>query len=1218
MRKNKLVIFGSIFLLFLLFFAFKNILAQANNGSDAIAVRIVPNPNHYSIYRWYDSQGFKGSPQALVVDGYEAVRDGRTVYVNAANIKDKNIYTNIYLISYNQDPSPKTVDILGQIVKNWKFNSDLVEKINPAPSCAISSSPCSSDADCAKDQFCATSTVAANSCQLKVAKNCLTDDDCPQNFFCNSIKAKVIRDLKRVGKIEELKEALYNYKTVNGSYPRLAAGSYLSGHTISVWPSWSESFLSNLVLTQSFIDPINRLGACPNYDIKTCWNKNTNRFVYDSQPNFLMLPAGSYGFVYKTDANGSNYNLCAVMETREATADLNFQFSPNNPANSNCVTATGIISGGEGGNTAPQITDVYLTGEAGQEFNGAIKALDYQNNPLTWQLNTSGESWTNWSAAPVLKNTNNINQKKIYALKAGDPKVYQAQLTVSDGAGGVISTSTSITIVNSKPFIEAEDGEYFLNPTQAFTYSFYFSDSNLADSRTAYSVKKISGPANFNLLNFTPKIEAAGTNRYKVSYEGEISTSNQFSADTNYFYQVSVKDKYGASTTKDFKITIKIEVPSLLFNCLSSQRLSKAYSCFLGYTKQGNHQITYTNIGVLPRNLRVNIASSSAFLSGTAEEIFNNKISIRANDEYGVYSVKSFVLKINSYCGDGEKQAPNTEGRGGMYNDGYEDCDGYAGLSLNTQNQPVVSTSSTKQYGCATFNSDTPYPILSNSYCVFKSPIDGGGYCGDGYCQLKIKVNGVDVSVENSVNCSADCNPNCVSDCSGKSCGANGCGGSCGSCGVGQRCNANGTCVTNCGDGSCNYGETCETCSSDCVCASFCGDGNCNYEDGENFLNCSGDCKIECNIDVNGNYCEGGINCRLCAEPLKCDNGRCVPPSNSCGNNICNGQENCLTCPSDCACSDPMYPMCFNGTCVCAPQCEGKNCGPNGCGGYCGYCSSDSVGTPQTCSAAGICENAPCVPNCVGKNCGPDGCGGSCYVGPVANQPMGYYSEWVGNLYDQYPSQCGYYNGCIGGVCKLLCNDSKCIWDGGSENCGTCPGDCPCPRGMGCVNEKCKSICGDGLCVKAISGILATDETCDSCAEDCGSCDAGTCGDGDCGSGEYALNCPQDCTICGDAYCTGAETCDSCAGDCGPCVDYFCGDGLCNNNEMLYSCPQDCNPPSCIFDDNCGPGYWCEGAELICVTTSPQVDCVYDAGGLCGPGECLSSAKEGNCELRPQ
>ena len=44
----------------------------------------------------------------------------------------------------------------------------------------------------------------------------------------------------------------------------------------------------------------------------------------------------------------------------------------------------------------------------------------------------------------------------------------------------------------------------------------------------------------------------------------------------------------------------------------------------------------------------------------------------------------------------------------------------------------------------------------------------------------------------------------------------------------------------------------------------------------------------------------------------------------------------------------------------CLPECDNVECGePDGCGGFC-------------------CETNTCVPDCTGKFCGPDGCGGAC------------------------------------------------------------------------------------------------------------------------------------------------------------------------------------------------------------------------------------------------
>lgn len=69
---------------------------------------------------------------------------------------------------------------------------------------------------------------------------------------------------------------------------------------------------------------------------------------------------------------------------------------------------------------------------------------------------------------------------------------------------------------------------------------------------------------------------------------------------------------------------------------------------------------------------------------------------------------------------------------------------------------------------------------------------------------------------------------------------------------------------------------------------------------------------------------------------------------------------------------------CKSGTCQCAPQCSGKNCGSDGCGGTCGSCS----GANATCNN-GVCQCTP-TPGCtgggnVGNVCAADdGCGGPC------------------------------------------------------------------------------------------------------------------------------------------------------------------------------------------------------------------------------------------------
>ena len=732
--------------------------AGTNNVADAIAVRIIPNPEHYSIERWYANQGFSGSPQTLVVDGYDAIRDGRTVYVNAANIDidDKVVYTNIYLISYSQDPVPNTVDILGQIISHWKFNSNLVDEVSAT--CSISSVSCEVDSDCGEEQFCADSSmgIASSSCLLKTTKNCLTDTDCPSGFFCDSTKSKITRDMKRVGQLEELKRLLANFKNLNKNYPLLSAGTYYSGNTLSVWPSWSKVFLVGLGASRNFVDPINRLGSCPGYDKDTCWNQEKQQFFSDLSAESLVMPAGSYAIAYSVDSNGSKYNLCSVLESRENVASLGYKFLPNDPGESACIVDTGIFSEGQAGNTPPKLEEVSLTGQANKEFNGFVRVKDEENNPLSWVISTDG-AWSGWVNGPILMDTSNPNQKKIYAEKAGGPGNYILNLIVSDGRGGTLATSSPVVILGSTPFIEAEDAEYAVNTQNPFEYSLYFSGNNITNPGDSYDISFISGP--FDLLKSfeKPKIIPAGVNRYQVKYEGIITLEHQFTEDVEFKYTVRIKDEYSFSS-KTFTIKIITESPQIILECSTLARLGQPYDCLVGSIIQGNHQVEYSSIDRLPQGLSlVEDPKGIMNLRGETTAATNGQtVNIRAVNEYGAEATKSFILKVNTFCGDGIKQLPNREGRGGIYNDGYEDCDVNDGITNN-----VASSSVAMQYGCQTVDSNTPNPIPNSNYCVFKSPLKGGGYCGDGVCQcLADKDTGV-CTLENCWNCQSDCG-NCI------------------------------------------------------------------------------------------------------------------------------------------------------------------------------------------------------------------------------------------------------------------------------------------------------------------------------------------------------------------------------------------------------------------------------------------------------------------------
>lgn len=753
------------------------VIYEVSDDVDAIAIRVLPNPNHYNAIRWYKSQGFRGSPQSLVVDGYDAVRDGRSIYVNAANVASSTIHTNIYLMSYNQSSDSKTVDVLGQLVKNWRFNTNLT---TPGE-CKISILPCGGDEDCQSAYQCISGDDIPGRCQLKATSSCYLDSDCDEGIYCNSDKAKVIRDVHRLGILGDLRESIGAYRREHGFYPVLSSGTYIPYYSVSTWPSWNDSFLSQIKAPQTSVDPINVLGPCAyNFDPITCWDKTSSAFagLYNTTTRELHLPTSSHAFVYSTDQNGSNFNLCAGMETRNQYNTADGQL-----ASSSCLV-TGAAYTGTTTNQAPYIVSTNLRGQAEEVFNGSIMVRDPENNYLNWETVGQAPIYDTWhdSSAPRMQDTHDPNQKRIYSEKAGEAGNYDFKIQVSDSYGGVLATTTSINISNNPPVIKSNDVIYY--PSTAtnspLIISFSATDSNypLIDDFQEYEYNPgddILGSSTLSTLTSTSTSRVGDTTYYTRKYE--INTNNVFNVDKNFVYVIEVEDRYGAKSRRYINITIKADPPALDFNCNKNVRKGSEYYCGLGWDRQGGHQISYaasgspagisivtsTNIyepeppnnATTKNNLWQKLKFFATRLKGVDQASASttmpmyyaikgtssigphyNLIEVTATNEYGAVSTRKFTLNVNHYCGDGVMQNPNDERAGGLYNDGVESCDRTSGTTLS----PASSTP-TLQYKCSTV-AETSFPIRTNDQCIFASIADGGGYCGDGFCTTPIEGDG--------------------------------------------------------------------------------------------------------------------------------------------------------------------------------------------------------------------------------------------------------------------------------------------------------------------------------------------------------------------------------------------------------------------------------------------------------------------------------------------
>lgn len=402
----------------------------------------------------------------------------------------------------------------------------------------------------------------------------------------------------------------------------------------------------------------------------------------------------------------------------------------------------------------------------------------------------------------------------------------------------------------------------------------------------------------------------------------------------------------------------------------------------------------------------------------------------------------------------------------------------------------------------------------------------------------------------------------CVASCAGKDCGEDGCGGACGECAGGTLCEGAWTCQESvcvfagppdCDDGNpctsdecigggvgCSYTPSAGPCDDGdgCTEGDQCSGGDCaagtaiDCNDGNSCTDDSCDAQTGCVHTTNTAPCQSGLgvcvagaccvpdcagkvcgddgcdgSCGACAGALQCVEGACV----GCGDGVCDAAngELCTNCPADCGCTagttcDP------GGSCVCVIDCDGKECGADGCGGTCGVCGAGDVCTAggqcqcpsavtcvdgccplatDTCDLSGLC----CDPlaGCDGKDCGSDGCGGTC-------------------------GACGDADECTAGLCQPLCGNGNCAAD---ETCDTCPADC--------------GTCSDGDCCLPLGEPGCGDDEIRACvcAADASCCQTGW--DQACADLVEGLGCAV-CVPC-EAGCGALESCyealDGCVAD---------------------------------------------------------------------------------------
>jgi hypothetical protein len=413
---------------------------------------------------------------------------------------------------------------------------------------------------------------------------------------------------------------------------------------------------------------------------------------------------------------------------------------------------------------------------------------------------------------------------------------------------------------------------------------------------------------------------------------------------------------------------------------------------------------------------------------------------------------------------------------------------------------------------------------------------------------------------------------------------------------------------------------------------------------------------------ANGQACQQNRDCcggncfgQVCAAPVsECGGVDCPPGATGC----CTG-----TC-----CQSPANQCNALGEC-CAPNCAGKQCGPDGCGntGTCGTCPSGSecdkdTGqcgcSPQTCPN-GCCDaNGVCQPGNTEQACGDGGvtctvCGpnqtcstqtGTCRDKPPcspATCPNGCCDELQDVCRTDQRSCAGPGSPCCAGCCEgnfcLPGNDVEACGVGGVQ-CRPCPvgtncdeqGQCLCNRdfcpdgccenGPGqpgqCFNEGTPGVCGTGgvLCGRPNGTPCSGDDGCCSgnsfnhvCADIVNQCGGITCTPPANGCADGPGFCCYNSLSCGASCCM--------AGPDGPCCGDICCDAgqICTNGDCCPPGQTGCNGNCCDTGQQCCPnGSCCDTDQQCCDSTCCSFDQTCCVTICCNAGQQCCKLGDGN------
>lgn len=291
-----------------------------DSTDDAVGVQIFLNELRLSPRAWF-AQQFGTQPvqyENTTIDGYDAITNGTTYYVDALNVAYaenadgdvvvSNIFSNIYQFTINENASDDTRDVFAQIMENLVFNTNMTDWgycLNPG---SLGRRSLSSQDDINDDFACVSDFNCMDSAGIALEGT---------NGVCSNNRTALFRDIERLEDVSGIQMLLtdYSFSQPDGSYPTLEAGTFSPRYTVSRWGSWG-SFIGGAPIPR---DPLNLWTQCggPTVNQQVC---------YDDSLTLFHCPAELSVYEYSVSEDGQAYSLHANLEFLEDTDPIVSEF----------------------------------------------------------------------------------------------------------------------------------------------------------------------------------------------------------------------------------------------------------------------------------------------------------------------------------------------------------------------------------------------------------------------------------------------------------------------------------------------------------------------------------------------------------------------------------------------------------------------------------------------------------------------------------------------------------------------------------------------------------------------------------------------------------------------------------------------------------------------------------------------------------------------------